>query len=136
MPRTKEGARKENLKYIESTTEQFTYGRYKNPIDLKNIEIINSLNLPSKKLDFDPEPFFGKSRPNGAKDTIKAIIDCTDLTYYFGVKLDVVDINFILKMKEYIEIKKLKNIVLDESQAIRFTRSLQEFFRILKLLFL
>ena len=138
LPRTKAGSRKENLKYVESTAEQFTFGKHKNPMDLENIEIINNLNLPSKKLDFNTKPFFkkSKSKSNGIIDTIKTIIDCTSLTYFFGLKLKAQDINFILKMKDYIEINKLKNIVLDERQAIRFTRYLARVFPDIKIIIL
>ena len=136
LPRTEVGSRKENLKYVDSTASKFKVGKNKNLMNLKNIEIISNLNLPSKKLNFDILPISEKSNSNSIRDTIKTIIDCTYLTYFFGLKLKSQDIKFILKMKEYIQTNKLKNIVLDESQAIRFTPYLARIFPDIKIIIL
>jgi hypothetical protein len=120
LPRTKAGFRKTKVDEVKNQLNYLTF-RYQSIVNLNNIEIISNLNPPKKKIDYNKQLVSEKKNTFTIKEVISTIIDCISLSNIYAISLKSQDIQFILKIKTIIKTNKLKNIILDERQAIRFT---------------
>ena len=120
LPRTKIGSRQANLEKVKNPLDDLTFENDESVINSINFEIINSVNPPKKKNNFNTQSPFEKKENLTVKEITKAIFDCILLTTFNGISLKSQDIKFILKMKKIIKIGKIKNIILDKKQATRF----------------
>ena len=118
LPRSNAGTRQTLVDEIKNPLDNLTFG-YQSVINSNNIEIINNLN-PLKKIDFNKQLVSEKKNTITIKEVIEAIIDCISLSNRHAVSLKSQDIQFILKIKIIIKTNELKNIIIDEKQAIRF----------------
>lgn len=120
LPRTKYGFRNTQVAKIKNELDYLSFEKKENVINSKNVKIVSNLDLPQKKLNFKIKTSTEKQKPISIKETLKTIIDCGFLTDFSKISLKSQDINFILKIKKIIKTRKLKNIILDEKQAMRF----------------
>ena len=120
LPRTKLGFRKGKMKKIKNPLDYLEFKRDDSIINLNNIEIVNNLNLPKKKLDFNTQPFLEDKDSLTVLETIKTIFECSIFTVFSGISLKSQDIKFVLELKKIIKFNKFKNIVFDQSQSMRF----------------
>jgi hypothetical protein len=119
LPRSKAGIRQTVVNEVKNPLDNLTFG-YQSVINLNNIEIINNLNPPKKKIDFNKQLVSEKKNTITIKEVIGTLIDCISLSNIYSISLKSQDIQFILKTKIIIKTNELKNIILDEKQAIRF----------------
>ena len=120
LPRTSSGFRKIQVIREKNELDYLTLERNESLVNFSNIEIINNLNPPKKKLKFELKKNFEKKEKISSKEILKTIIDCISLTQFSNISLNSHDIEFILKTKRIIRTEKVKNIIFDECQAIRF----------------
>ena len=119
LPRSKEGFRQTVIDEVKNPLNYLTF-RYQSIVNLNNIEIISNLNPPKKKIDFNKQLVSEKKNTIAIKEVLEAVIDCISLSNRHAISLKSQDIQFIFKIKTIIKKNKLKNIVLDEKQAVRF----------------
>ena len=136
LPRTKSGYRQSQIEKVGNQFEGLTFEKNDQIINSKKIQIINNKNLPKKKIDFKTESASKDKESITAKGVIKTIVDCSSFANFYGTCLQSQDIRFILKIKKIIKENKLKIIILDESQASRFTTYLSSCFKDLKFIIL
>jgi hypothetical protein len=120
LPRTEFDNREKKLKKIKNPLDFLKFDKDQSKINYKNIEIINSLNFPKKRLDIKLEASFVKEDYFTFKEIIKCIIECSIFTVFSKISLKSQDIKFILEIITVIKNKKIKNIIFDESQSLRF----------------
>lgn len=120
LPRTSSGFRKTQVIREKNELDYLTFEKNENLINSNNIDLISNLNPPKKNLDFKTKKPLETKEKISIKETLKTIIDCISLTQFSNISLKSQDIKFILSMKRIIKTGKLKNIILDESQATRF----------------
>lgn len=120
LPRTTSGFRKTQVISEKKELDFLTFEKNENLINANKIEIISSLNLPKKKKEFEFKKISKKKEIVSNKEIFKTILDCISLTQFSNISLNSHDIEFILKTKRIIRTEKVKNIIFDEYQAIRF----------------
>ena len=101
--------------------DYLTFEKKNNQIDLNYIDVINSLNLPKKKVEFKFENSIENKNNFSLKDLIECVAECIIFTVFSVVSLKSQDIYFAIKIKRLIKKFKIKNIFLDEAQSLRFT---------------
>ena len=101
--------------------DYLTFEKKNNQIDLNYIDVINSLNLPKKKLNLNLRNSIENKNNFSLKDLIECVAECIIFTVFSVVSLKSQDIYFALKIKRLIKKFKIKNIFLDEAQSLRFT---------------
>ena len=119
LPRSKGGFRQTVIDEVKNPLNYLTF-RYQSIVNLNNIEIISNLNPPKKKIDFNKQLVSEKKNMITIKEVLEAVIDCISLSNRHAISLNSQDIQFIFKIKTIIKKNRLKNIVLDEKQAVRF----------------
>lgn len=100
--------------------DYLTFEKKNNQIDFNYINVINSLNLPKKKIEIKFENSIENKNNFSLKELIKCVAECIIFTVFSEVSLKSQDIYFALKIKKLIKKNKIKNIFLDEAQSLRF----------------
>ena len=137
LPRTKFGSRKIQIEKGIIHNKNLTFDKNENIINQNKINIIKSTNLPKKKNGLNiKKSSFESKEPITFKEIIQTIFDCISLINLQIMSLISKDIQFILNMKTTIKKKKLKIIILDETQAARFINCLARTFQDLKFIIL
>ena len=128
LPRSESGFRQTHIKKLKNPLNYLKFDKDESLINSKNIEIVSSLNLPKKKLNIEEQLSLKKEQDLTIKEIIKTTIECSIFTVFSKINLKSQDIFFILNMKSIIETNKLKNVILDEAQSLRFISYLSSYF--------
>lgn len=133
LPRTISGFRQTQLENVKNPLNYLKFTRDQKVIDKENITVVDNFNPPEKITYLTLKKKIKKINFFKIKEICKTIIDCSYLANDFGIDLDQNDIKFILNIKKAILDGKLRNIVLDERQAIRFASCLTSKYSSLRL---
>lgn len=123
LPISKIGIRRQKKKQkgkIANPLDYLVFTRNDKKIDINKLELINKSNPPEKKLDFEIKETFQNNNSFELLEYLKATFECSMFTIFNNLCLKSLDVKQIIHIKKIIKINKIKLIILDKKQSLRF----------------